>query len=153
MGRKNTPTRLKALRGNPGKRPLNKNEPKPISKIQELPPDFLIEPAKEEWSRIYAEMKELGILTNLDSSVLAAYCTAYALWRQANEYIKEEGILVNAPSGYPMQAPYVAVLNKQVDIMVKLASEFGMTPASRTKIKTEKTQEDDPMEQILRNVG
>ena len=36
--------------------------------------------------------------------------------------------MVKSPNGYPMQSPYVAVANKQVDIMVRIAAEFGMTP-------------------------
>lgn len=36
-GRKNTPTQLKVLNGNPGKRPLNQNEPKPKPVMPECP--------------------------------------------------------------------------------------------------------------------
>ena len=36
-GRKPKPTALKVLEGNPGKRPLNENEPKPERKAPECP--------------------------------------------------------------------------------------------------------------------
>jgi phage terminase small subunit len=32
-----------------------------------------------------------------------------------------------------MQSPYVAILNKQAELMVKIACEFGFTPAARSR--------------------
>jgi phage terminase small subunit len=48
-----------------------------------------------------------------------------------------------------MQSPYVAVLNKQVDIMTRIAAEFGMTPSSRTRIRIAERPDDDPFETFL----
>jgi P27 family predicted phage terminase small subunit len=42
--------------------------------------------------------------------------------------------MVKSPSGYPMQSSYVAIANKQAKIMMRIASEFGFTPASRSRI-------------------
>jgi hypothetical protein len=39
-GRKPTPTTLKLMAGNPGKRPLNRHEPKPVTSIPHLPSAF-----------------------------------------------------------------------------------------------------------------
>jgi phage terminase small subunit len=41
-----------------------------------------------------------------------------------------------SPSGYPQQSPFVAVANRQAEIMLRIASEFGFTPASRGRIAT-----------------
>ena len=62
--------------------------------------------------------------------MLAAYCQAHALWVEAVSSIARYGTMVKSPNGHPMQSPYVAVANKQVDIMVRIAAEFGMTPSS-----------------------
>ncbi len=48
--RKPTPTRLKLLGGNPGKRPLNLDEPQPEPTLPE-PPAHLSDEAKAEWGR------------------------------------------------------------------------------------------------------
>ena len=61
---------------------------------------------------------ELGLLTGLDRGMLAAYCQAHALWVEAVSSIERYGTMVKSPNGYPMQSPYVAVANKQVEIMV-----------------------------------
>jgi len=35
-----------------------------------------------------------------------------------------------------MQSPYLAIANRQAEIMMRIASEFGFTPASRSRIAT-----------------
>jgi len=50
------------------------------------------------------------------------------------EAIQKYGTMMKSPSGYPIQSPYVAIANKQAEIMMKIASEFGFTPASRGRL-------------------
>src|SRR5689334_3828108 len=45
------PTAIKKIQGNPGKRPLNENEPQLEPGIPECP-DYLDEIARKEWARI-----------------------------------------------------------------------------------------------------
>jgi phage terminase small subunit len=33
-----------------------------------------------------------------------------------------------------VQSPYIAIANRQADIMLRIASEFGFTPAGRSRI-------------------
>jgi P27 family predicted phage terminase small subunit len=134
-GRRPKPTRLKVLTGNPGKRPLNVNEPRPEIAIPDCPVE-LGPVARREWDRLAVELSSLRILTNLDRAALAAYCGAYAMWAEATEAIQKFGTMVKSPSGYPQQSPYVAVANRQAEIMMRIASEFGFTPASRSRITT-----------------
>jgi P27 family predicted phage terminase small subunit len=81
-----------------------------------------------------AELGPLRILTHLDRAALAAYCAAYALWAEAVEQTQKYGVMVKSPSGYPVQSPYVSIANRQTEIMMRIASEFGFTPASRSRI-------------------
>lgn len=87
-GRPPKPTRLKVLTGNPGKRPLNYNEPRPEPMVPDCPPE--LSPAGQgEWHRLVSEMGSLNLLTSLDRAALAAYCGAYALWAEATEAIQK----------------------------------------------------------------
>ena len=92
--------------------------------------------ARREWDRLAAELVALKLLTNLDRAALAAYCGAYALWAEATEQIQKYGTMVKSPTGYPIQSPYVSIANRQAEIMMRVASEFGFTPASRGRIST-----------------
>lgn len=141
-GRKPKPTRMKVLTGNPGKRQLNANEPIPTPAIPECPPE-LGPVARQEWDRIVVDLAPLRLLTGLDRAALAAYCGAYALWAEATEAIQKYGTMVKSPSGYPMQSPYVAIANRQAELMLRISAEFGFTPASRARISVMEENEPD----------
>jgi P27 family predicted phage terminase small subunit len=138
-GRKPRPTHLKAITGNPGKRPLNDAEPRPEIAIPDCPPE-LSERARIEWNRLVGELSKLRLVTNLDRAALAAYCSSYALWAEANEAIQKYGAMVKSPSGFPIQSPYVAIANRQAEIMLRISAEFGFTPAARGRISAPKPE-------------
>jgi phage terminase small subunit len=100
-GRRPKPTRLKLLAGNPGKRPLNEDEPIPEIAFLSVLLNFV---AKREWDRLVGELVTLRLLTNLDRAALAAYCGAYALWAEAMEAIQKFGTMIKSPTGYPVQS-------------------------------------------------
>src|SRR6476659_9708089 len=134
-GRRPKPTRLKMLTGNPGKRPLNDDEPRPEPNVPACPPE-LGPVAQKECYRLVGELAALRLLTNLDRAALAAYCGAYALWAESTQAIQKYGALIKSPTGFPIQSPYLAIANRQAEIMMRIASEFGFTPASRSRIAT-----------------
>ena len=153
-GRKPTPTALKVLEGNPGKRKLNEAEPKPKRKAP-ICPKWLEDEAKKEWKRLAKKMETLGILTEVDMAAFAGYCQAYARWKEAEEFLTLHGPTVRTPSGYWQQVPQVSIANNYLKLMGKFASEFGLTPASRSRIiaSAESTESKDEMEQLLGGDG
>jgi P27 family predicted phage terminase small subunit len=132
-GRRPKPTRIKALTGNPGKRPLNPHEPRPEPALPECPPE-LSPAAQREWTRLSVELSKLNLITNLDRGALATYCGAYGMWAEAMEQIQKYGTMIKSPTGFPVQSPYLSIANRQAEIMMRIASEFGFTPASRSRI-------------------
>ena len=66
-GRPPKPSRLKAITGNPGKHPLNQQEPIPEPAIPPCPPE-LGPAARNEWHRLAGELAKLHLLTHLDLS-------------------------------------------------------------------------------------
>ena len=146
-GVKPRPTHLKVLEGVQNKKRINDKEPKPFPKAPD-PPKFLDHIATNEWKRIAPELEKLGLLTGIDMSALAAYCDQFSRWVQATEKIQNEGMIISAPSGYPVQSPYLSIANKALDSMKKFLTEFGMTPSSRTRIRTN-AGDDDTGEELL----
>ena len=150
-GRKPTPTAIKELEGNPGKRPLNSNEPKPVKKAPACP-KWLEPEAKKEWRRLVKQMETLGILTQVDMAAFAGYCQAYARWKEAEEFITQHGSIVKTPSGYWQQVPQVSIAQTYLKIMNRFAEQFGLTPASRSRIiagNDNKSGAEDEMEALL----
>jgi P27 family predicted phage terminase small subunit len=80
------------------------------------------------------ELTQLGVLSSFDRGPLAAYCTAYALRIDAMEMVQKHGAIIKSSNGFSIQSPYLSHLNKQAEIMTRLDSEFGFTPASRSRI-------------------
>ena len=130
--RKPRPKGLKEITSSQHKLPPDTKETKP-SRILECPPE-LGQVARQEWDRIVGELTQLGVLSSFDRGPLAAYCTAYALWIDAMEMVQKHGAMIKSPNGFPIQSPYLSHLNKQAEIMTRIASEFGFTPASRSRI-------------------
>lgn len=132
-GRKPTSTYLKLVAGNPGKRALNHDEPVPPPGLPSCP-SHLSGPAKAEWKRLAKTLFDMGVLTQVDRSVLAAYCQAYGRWVEAELKLKETPPLLKTPAGYVQVSPWMSVANKQLELMAKFMSELGLTPSSRTRI-------------------
>jgi P27 family predicted phage terminase small subunit len=130
--RENKPKGLKEITSSQHKLPPETKETKP-SRILEYPPE-LGPVARQEWGRIVGELTSLGVLSSFDRGPLAAYCTAYALWLEATEAVQKYGAMIKSPYGYPTQSPYLSTVNRQAEIMMRIASEFGFTPASRSRI-------------------
>jgi P27 family predicted phage terminase small subunit len=96
--------------------------------------DFAFTSAVRGWARLTGELSKLNPITNLDRGALATYRGAYAMWAEAMEQIQKCGTMVKSPTGFPIQSPYLAIANRQAEIMMRIASEFGFTPASRSRI-------------------
>jgi P27 family predicted phage terminase small subunit len=140
------PTHLKLLRGNPGQRSINKYEPMPEQPARPPePPDDLIGYAREEWNRIIVEAFRLKLVTAMDIQALAAYCYAYDRWRTARETVAAmaerdpmtHGFIVKTQSGGAAPNPLVLIAANAARDMVRFASEFGLTPAARSRISAQ----------------
>jgi P27 family predicted phage terminase small subunit len=151
-GPKPQPTKLRLLRGNPGKRAVNKHEPKPRAEAPEAPA-FLKREALEEWRRLAPELERLGLLTIVDGAALAAYCQAYQRWIQAERKVNREGLVLDAKSRYAQAHPAMAIAQRSMQIMRAFMAEFGLTPASRSRLSIEKPPEADPFEDYLHGSG
>jgi P27 family predicted phage terminase small subunit len=142
------PTALRELEGNPGKRALPKNEPKPDKGA--VCPEWIPAEAKAEWERVAPELERLGLLTKVDSSALAAYCVAYARWRAAEEAIAIHGLTFMTESGYAAQRPEVGIANKAMADIRAFCKEFGLTPSARGRMSIPgESEPTDPLEQLL----
>ena len=141
---------MKVLEGNPGGRPLNKNEPKPDKKAPRCPA-WLEEEAKKEWKRMGKTLEQLGLLTEMDMAAFAGYCQAYARWKEAEEFISQHGTMIRTPNGYLQQVPQVSIAQTYLKIMNKFCEQFGLTPSARSRIvaDTAEDKESDEMELLL----
>jgi P27 family predicted phage terminase small subunit len=143
-GRKPKPARLKLIDGNPGKRPIGREPQPPAS--QPTCPAHLSPTAKAEWKRLAPMLNQIGVLTQADRAVLAAYCQAYGRWVEAERRLKETPPLLKTPSGYAQQSPWLSIANKQIELMVRLMAELGLTPSARSRLAVQVSLRRKPWE-------
>jgi P27 family predicted phage terminase small subunit len=68
----------------------------------------------------------MGIFSKVDLTLLAAWCLAYGVWWDAAMALRDSPRLT--------RNPHVAIASKAAADMIRLASEFGFSPAARTRI-------------------
>ena len=143
-GRKPHSTARRTLDGNPGKRRINEFEPQPpdlarpeVAADEALPPELADLPvAVREWQRLAPMLRRCRQITEADRTPLIAVCIEWSRYVEANEKIRTLGMIVKAPSGYPITNPYLPVANRALAACTKLWAELGLTPSSRTRVTT-----------------
>jgi P27 family predicted phage terminase small subunit len=145
-GRKPKPIELRVLHGNAADKALAQY-PKPRRVLPRCP-EHLDGEAAKCWKRLARELYDAGLLSTIDRDALASYCMAYARWRKAEGMLAPSGEIIVTTKllddegrviggGNVVQNPWLAVSNRALDQMTKLAAEFGMTPSSRSRVKAE----------------
>lgn len=142
-GRKPLPTEVKLLRGNPGRRPLNFNEPKhaPLDAAEPVPECLTSADAREEWTRIVGTLSK-GHVTVVDRSTLVGYCLKFGQWMDLEREAGKLPFLEKARGGGKTPNAYFLAANKAFVLMLKAATELGITPSSRARIVVKPTEDE-----------
>jgi P27 family predicted phage terminase small subunit len=140
------PTALKLLEGEPNKKRIRKKEATP-KKAYRDPPKELPALARQKWKELAPKLYNLGLLTEIDYDAFSALCILYSKYAEA-EKVATLGI-VRTNSGYVTQNPMINVSLKYFEKYHRLLSDFGMTPASRSKIDAITDQAPKPIENFL----
>jgi len=147
------PTRLKVLAGNPGRRRLNKREPKPSAKAP-VCPTWLSPEAQKVWRSTVPLLKDMGVLARVDRDALTAYCQVFARWKAAEEFLDRHGPV------YPlkdergnikcmMPFPQVAIARSLLQMLRGYQQEFGLTPSARSRLEVEPPREPNAFDEFL----
>ena len=138
MGRRGPapkPDQIKRLEGNAGHRTLKGTADAPEVEIPDTPTVVREDPlALELWLEQTRELKRLRLIARINMPVLMAMCMHYARWRRAEVKVKEQGEVIETENGYAVQNPWLTVSNKAHEQFLKAAQEFGMTPASYSRV-------------------
>lgn len=136
-GRKPKPTNLKLLHGTARADRMNPDEPQPRVVLPDPPPDLGAD-ARAEWYERGEVLERLGLLTESDVPAFESYCRAWGKYKAAERALVEEGTVIKAPSGYPVQNPHLGISNRELTKCMQFWAEFGMMPASRSRVRVPK---------------
>lgn len=147
-----TPSHLRLVKGNPSKRALNKAEPTPDKGVPNTP-KHLSKIGKYWFKKLAADLDNIGVLTLLDAKALELLVEVYAEYREHCKTLDSEGYTYTTTSmaGDTLLKAHPAAAMKS-DAWKRLRAmmaEFGMTPASRSKVAAGGEKEKDPLEDFL----
>ena len=134
MGRKPKPTALKIAGGNPGKRRLNRREPKRDGRMPSCPA-WLDPEAKAEWRRIVPILVAQRVTSRVERASLAAYCIAWSRMKRAEKELLRDGITYKI-GDLIKKHPAASIYHEAARELQSFASEFGLTPSSRSGVET-----------------
>lgn len=149
-GRRPNPTALTVLRGNPSRKKLNENEPRPRSQDIEKPDD-LSPGASAAWDKTAPEVMAMRVMTSADVIALKNLCELQATLAMAVAEKSRDGFSVflcsvvvdGAGNERPKveEHPAIRLERNTVAAMRPYIDMFGLNPSSRSRLSVPATKE------------
>jgi len=152
-GRKPIPTHLKIVKGDHHKSRINTSEPKPCRGKVDAP-SHMSAKAKQAWGYVSTMLDDMGVLTKADAIGLECLCEAYADYLDARQELKVLGsnyYETTTEKGSTLHRLHPAMqVVQDADRRIKLwLSEFGKTPASRSRLRVDQRDNEEPEERFF----
>ena len=111
-------------------------------------PGSLKDEGKKEWQRISKLLVRDNLLTDYDLKNLELYCMQFDIIYEANESIREKGVLMKGQNT-TIKNPAWQILKESIEIVRKISEKYGFTPVDRAKVNVQKVEEVDELQDIL----
>lgn len=142
-GRKKIPTEIKKARGTLRKCRELEN-PMQVKKVDGLPvaPKWLSKIGREQFGIVVNQLHSLGMLYEVDIKLIEAYCNSMALHIECEQTLRKTGriqVYRDSESGeikHSQIVPLQTISKQSLEAAIKIASHFGLTPSSRTRISS-----------------
>lgn len=132
-----TPTAVRQLQGNPGRRPLNDAEPV-TPPVSVSPPDWVEGDAVALgfWHDLGNTVRAMNVAMESDRMALEMLTMCLAEARRAFLSLEKEGRTVFSAQGGEKPSPHFTIMSKMMIQAMNIMKEFGMTPAARSRVKS-----------------
>lgn len=139
-----TPTKILERRGS-WRASLRQGEPRP-DPVEPKKPRWLPKTAGRIWDQVVRQLMALGVLAEVDWSVVAQFCEARAEVNRWRRKLDREGWVLRTPKGYRYLNPHVSLLNKAREQLRSAEQRLGLSPADRSRIRIapQEDAEEDP---------
>ena len=143
MGRKRKPDTLKVVAGTAQKCRMNPNTPNVSGGIP-VAPDELTDRAAEIFNRLSSILAGMGIGTPDDVDGLSILAQRLDQIETLNTMIEDGGYTYSTEGGLVKANPAVAMRDVAMRHAQSLLSEFGLTPAARSKVSARIAPDENP---------
>lgn len=118
------------------------------------PPKNLSKDGKKLYKFLVNELKESGILNNLDITILETCVDAILKMQECNELLEEHGLIITKADGSLVRNPASTIYKDYNAIFNKCCMELGMSPSARSKLASinvqAKENKEDPIIKALK---
>jgi P27 family predicted phage terminase small subunit len=97
-------------------------------------PKHLRGEAATEWRRIAPLLAKMKCLTEWDRSLLSAYCFEWGVYVELCKKVKVKDLVITTINGNKIHNPLFSARNKALTNLKELATEFGLSPSSRSRL-------------------
>jgi len=159
-GRRRLPTEVKRLRGSRIRHDTDREPTWGGKGRPEMPPHVADDPyAVTAWQAVAATLETAKVLSPAHGPTLAVYAEAQADYRRKREewaLMGRKSVIVQ--SWVDIQGknrtrivdnPLVKQMRGQADLLLRLAGEFGLTPATASKVMTQDAGGEDEFDTFL----
>ena len=152
-GTRPKPAAQRLREGNPGRRPIDENQPEGDGNRPPKPPHITGKAAKT-WKWLCDVLDDLGLLASTDVAIIALYCDTWTEYVEARKNVNKYGpILFSKKDNMPFSSPYLnqeAMFKKQLE---RYLTELGLSPSSRSRVSAVPKAAPAGKERLLRIVG
>jgi P27 family predicted phage terminase small subunit len=137
------------IEGNPSKKVIE------ASGIEGLGEPFIAEHLMEDargCMEVVRQSMPPRIYSALDSFILAAFATAWAIHKRATEEMTRRDFewIVENSAGSETSSPWIKIANTQATLMASLGDRLGLDPKSRAALKLPAArQQREPIESLI----
>ena len=114
-----------------------------------LPRGRLPKEGQRLWKALAGPLTRMGVLTEVDLPAFEMLCLHYAMARNAFEIVDKLGLFVKDRDDQPRKNPAMQLFRDNSASYRAYLTEFGLTPASRVRIKAEPLGDDRSLAEIL----
>lgn len=106
--------------------------------------------ASEWWDKTIPMLERRGMVSEEDEQCLREMAVCVQRMEKAHKELESGGYLTsyNGNENYTT-SPWLNIWAKSAELYNRLATQFGMTPAARIKLKIEEKQADDAIKALL----
>ena len=150
MARPRKPTPLKMLHGTNRPDRANPAEPMPAKLSERMPPpDWLGDRGRKAWADLLPVLRKMGVLTTADPMAFALLCDALGEYIEARAWVQEhEDVYEVAGKDGALtwrKRPEVEIAQDAWRRAKTMLTEFGLTPAARSRVTGTPGEEADPL--------
>ena len=131
-GRKPKPKQQKELTGSKHYNPDTLEFDPLLTAVE--PPAHMTGLAVDMWNTVCPQLCKQGVLAVTDLHNLEIFCRTYKRWREAEDIIEQDGIVVFSPTGAHMKKPACTAANEALSQLDKFGGNLGLAPASRSRL-------------------